>query len=139
VSPPYQIPTAYPTKPFADGLANILIWGYAEPASGMFVGNITTLRPLFQRMPHLGSRHSKKVDTLGGIDRLDPYRHLNFELGTVTGNKDTSLTSIQIRSSCESISSDTGSQKQTVEMSEGSLEGNRENIAVSQKVEISRS
>ena len=36
-----------------DGLANILIWGYAEPALGMIVGNVATLRPLFHRMLRL--------------------------------------------------------------------------------------
>jgi hypothetical protein len=139
VSPPYQIPTAYPTDPFTVGLASILIWGYAGPASGMFAGNIAILRHLFQRMLHLGSRHSKQVDTPCGIDRSHPYRHLDFELGTVTDNKNTTLTSIQIRGGCESISSDTESQKQIVEMSERLLEGNREGIVVSQQVEIGRS
>ncbi|KAH8900015.1 hypothetical protein GQ53DRAFT_835996 [Thozetella sp. PMI_491] len=37
------------------GLANIVIWGYAENGVGLIVGNISTLRPLFRRILKLGS------------------------------------------------------------------------------------
>ena len=130
---------------FPDGLANILIWGYAEPALGMLVGNIATLRPLFQRMLHLGSSHSedpRSKDPPGRISqphRSHPYRDLEFELGTVADKRDDGLTSIQIHGGRESISSDNESQKQILENSDRLLERNKESIIVSQQVEINRS
>ncbi|ORY63386.1 uncharacterized protein BCR38DRAFT_436705 [Pseudomassariella vexata] len=41
------------------GLSNIVIWGYAENGTGMFVGCVATLRPLFRRALNLGGSDTK--------------------------------------------------------------------------------
>ncbi|KAI7241592.1 hypothetical protein KC343_g1944 [Hortaea werneckii] len=40
---------------FLYGVGDVAIWGYAENATGVIVGCISTLRPLFQRLFKLGS------------------------------------------------------------------------------------
>lgn len=35
---------------FLFAVANVVIWGFAENALGMFVGNVATLRPLFRKI-----------------------------------------------------------------------------------------
>jgi hypothetical protein len=128
------------TNPFIYGLGYIAIWGYAEPALGMMAGNISTLRPIFQSMLRLGSNKSTTPThtrgTPGGTrnptrsHRYQPF-DLDYELGDV-GNKDEGkIRSIQIHGGRTSDASDSESQKQI-------LEGNNQQIVVSQEVEISR-
>ena len=109
----------------------------------MLVGNIATLRPLFQRMLHLGSedashRSGATPKILSGAKLSHPYKSFDqeHELGGVgVGVKrDDNVMSTQIyggetRGSTES---EGGSQR-------GILEGGKQRIFVSQQVEISRS
>ncbi|KAF2792979.1 hypothetical protein K505DRAFT_306634 [Melanomma pulvis-pyrius CBS 109.77] len=131
------------------GLANILIWGYAEPALGMIVGNIATLRPLFRGMLNLGSDNSVQELSKGTPagsghpNRPHPYRSFDhdFELGTVVDKKVDNLVSTQIhggQNGRNSISSDNESQKHILEKSDGRFSRNN-GIVVSQQVDISHS
>ncbi|KAI5371997.1 hypothetical protein J4E82_009299 [Alternaria postmessia] len=129
------------------GLANILIWGYAEPALGMLVGNIATLRPLFQRLLHLGSSGSQQPHSGGtphGISgdggrshRYKPFDH-EVELGTIADNKDGVIPSIQVRGGRSSVSSDSESQKEILEKNDRFVNNNKDSIVVSRHVEVSR-
>ncbi|KAF2846667.1 hypothetical protein T440DRAFT_541093 [Plenodomus tracheiphilus IPT5] len=133
---------------YVHGLANILIWGYAEPALGMLVGNIATLRPLFQRMLRLGSEGSAQGRSNGTPGdssapvRTHPYKPFDpdYELGILDDNK-TDHISTQIhggRNRRESVFSDSESQTQILEKSDG-LPSRKRGIVVSQQVEISHS
>ena len=87
----------HPNDISTDGVANILIWGYAEPALGMIVGNIATLRPLFRRALKLDgsapSGPSGPPDSAPGISNKSgqshPYKSFDqdhdHELGNVLG------------------------------------------------------
>ncbi|KAF1947727.1 hypothetical protein EJ02DRAFT_449209 [Clathrospora elynae] len=105
------------------GLANIIIWGYAEPALGMLVGNIATLRPLFRHALNLGSEDSglagSKYIPGGTVDpsRAHPYKSFDhdYELGTVVPNQEGNVLSTQIKGGRSSESSDNESQKQILE------------------------
>ncbi|KAL1799703.1 hypothetical protein ACET3X_000045 [Alternaria dauci] len=130
------------------GLANILIWGYAEPALGMLVGNIATLRPLFQRILHLGSGSSQQPHSGGtpqGISgdggrshRYKPFDH-ELELGTIADNKDPHSPSFQVRGGRKnSVFSDSESQKEILEKNHRFLNNNKDSIVVSRHVEVSR-
>lgn len=44
--------------PPTDGVADVILWGYAENGVGMIVGCVATLRPLLQRVLKLGSSGS---------------------------------------------------------------------------------
>lgn len=131
------------TSLFTDGLANILIWGYAEPAIGMIVGNLATLRPLFRRMFGSGSESSTStgaVPTIGGVSsRSHPYKSFDpdYDLGPILGNSE--LTSTQVQSGHDSErharpSSDSDSQKQILEMPIREQGG----IVVSRQFKVSR-
>jgi hypothetical protein len=126
-----------------DGLANILIWGYAEPALGMIVGNIATLRPLFRRILHLGTEESDPSNSKGtpsgfsNVKRAHPYKPFDIdedhELAGVSGRGKGTLLETQIhggRDGRSSLSSDSESQKHILD---------NKHIVVSQQVEISRS
>ncbi|KAI4927831.1 hypothetical protein J4E85_006343 [Alternaria conjuncta] len=127
------------------GLANILIWGYAEPALGMLVGNIATLRPLFQRLLHLGSSgsHQPRSGTPHGVsnpDRSHRYKPFDteLELGTVADNQDTHMPAIKVHAGRVSVSSDSESQKEILEKNDRFVNNNKDSIVVSRHVEISR-
>ncbi|KAL1591514.1 hypothetical protein SLS60_011906 [Paraconiothyrium brasiliense] len=117
------------------GVANIVIWGYAEPSLGMIVGNISTLRPLFLRVFNLGTegssnpRSNATPQVLGGADRSHPYRSfgLDHELETVAG----ASTHIRGGDGRSSLSSDGASEKEI--LAKG---GNTNGIVVSRQVEI---
>ncbi|KAH9880280.1 hypothetical protein IAQ61_000569 [Plenodomus lingam] len=133
------------------GLANILIWGYAEPALGMIVGNIATLRPLFHRMLHLGSESSgprPSNDTPGSDNtpkHMHPYKPFDteHELGTLDesvcckGGDHVSTEILGAKGRQGSIYSESESQKQFLEKWED-RSPSRGAIVVSQHVEISR-
>ncbi|PSN73325.1 hypothetical protein BS50DRAFT_653796 [Corynespora cassiicola Philippines] len=134
------------------GLANILIWGYAEPALGMIVGNIATLRPLFRRTLKLGSDDSAKAHSDGtpvgsGMrNRSHPYKPFDtdFELGTVPDNNGDDPLSTQGhggRLGRNSTSSDNESQKQILEKTQdrSQVRYSTKGIVVSKQVEITRS
>ncbi|KAH9870913.1 hypothetical protein J1614_006485 [Plenodomus biglobosus] len=129
------------------GLANILIWGYAEPALGMIVGNIATLRPLFKRMLNLGSDSSAQGRPNGtpgdgsAPRRMHPYKPFDhdYELDVRVDSRGNHV-STQIhggQGERESIASETESQKHILEKS-GSLPSSKRGIVVSQQVEINR-
>ncbi|KAI1878428.1 hypothetical protein JX265_000360 [Neoarthrinium moseri] len=118
------------TDEYLFGLANIVIWGYAENGLGMFVGNLSTLRPLFRTFLGLGSSGGDTVPTgltPNGLPSKSahPYRSFDagYEMGTVHSTKDRKgdiATSTQIlggldKTSRGSLSSDGESQKNIVE------------------------
>ncbi|KAF2651340.1 hypothetical protein K491DRAFT_607097 [Lophiostoma macrostomum CBS 122681] len=134
-------------KDYLYGLANLLIWGYAEPALGMIVGNIATLRPLFRTMLNLGSDESAQALSKGmpggsGIPKHShPYKSFDgdYELNTVVG-KDVNVTPTRIHGGENgrgSISSDNESQKRILDTGKKGkrMSRNRE-MDVSQQVEI---
>jgi hypothetical protein len=113
----------------------------------MLVGNIATLRPLFQRLLHLGSSGSHQPHSGGtphGLSngershRYKPFDH-ELELGTVTDNKDRHVPSIQVHAGRGSVSSDSESQKEILEKNDRFLSNNKDSIVVSRHVEVSRS
>jgi hypothetical protein len=113
----------------------------------MLVGNIATLRPLFQRLLHLGSSGSQQPHSGGtphGISgdggrshRYKPFDH-EVELGTIVDNKDGHIPSIQVRGGRSSVSSDSESQKEILEKNHRFLNSNKDSIVVSRHVEVSR-
>ncbi|KAI8941800.1 hypothetical protein NX059_003001 [Plenodomus lindquistii] len=131
---------------YAYGLANLLIWGYAEPALGMTVGNIATLRPLFQRVLSLGSggsgpgKSNRTTAITSTPGRTHPYKPFDpdHELGVLDNNKgdhvSTHIHAGQIGR--DSVSSDNESQKEILEKS---AMPPKRGIVVSQQVEISHS
>lgn len=113
----------------------------------MLVGNIATLRPLFQWLLHLGSSSSQQPHSGGtphGIsgDGGRSHRYKAFdhevELGTIADNKDAVIPSIQVRGGRSSVSSDSESQKEILEKSDRFLNNNKDSIVVSRHVEVSR-
>ena len=56
------------------GICNIVIWGYAENGVGLFVGNVSTLRPLFRRVLSLGGSDSVPKPTGSGVPSGLPGR-----------------------------------------------------------------
>ncbi|KAF1955477.1 hypothetical protein CC80DRAFT_549159 [Byssothecium circinans] len=126
------------------GVANILIWGYAEPALGMIVGNIATLRPLFRRVLKLDSSSPSGPHSNGtprgpnNANRSHPYKSFDpeHELGTVVGNGRTTdirggeQTHVGGR---DSLGSDNESQKEIL-----AGEGKNRGIFVSKQVDVSR-
>lgn len=54
---PFPCPPHTLTHP-TDGVADVILWGYAENGVGMIVGCVATLRPLLQRVLKLGSSGS---------------------------------------------------------------------------------
>lgn len=123
----------------SDGLANIVIWGYAEPSLGMIVGNIATLRPLFLRVFKLGtefSSGSRSHTTPRAFGRSERSQiHDTFddhELGNVSSN------AARTKSDDISVLSDSASEKGILHKSRSSV-GNGKGILVSKQIEISRS
>lgn len=47
--------------PATDGVADVVLWGYAENGVGVIVGCVSTLRPLLQRVLRLGGSGSSAV------------------------------------------------------------------------------
>ncbi|KAA8615528.1 hypothetical protein PtrV1_10924 [Pyrenophora tritici-repentis] len=122
---------------FLYGLAKILIWGYAEPALGMLVGNISTLRPLFHCILHLGANGSDQANTRGGTTGIVSSKRqsnacrpfdFDFELGIAAENIFESQLSTQIHGGRSASGSETESQKESRE---------KGRIVVSQQVEVS--
>ncbi|RDW75536.1 hypothetical protein BP6252_06678 [Coleophoma cylindrospora] len=117
------------------GLANIVLWGYAENGIGMFVGNLSTLRPLFRRIFNLGGSDSRsgRTNTTQILSQGFPsssrrtYKPFdtNYELEAVDGDKDyrgPTSTSTKIHGGSDghqssSVASDSESQKQILENS----------------------
>ncbi|KAK6077880.1 hypothetical protein SCUP234_01042 [Seiridium cupressi] len=105
------------------GLSNIVLWGYAENGIGMFVGNLSTLRPLFRRLLGLGSSHATAPSgmTPNGLPSkaTHPYRSFDpgYELQSVKEKPSGSMTtSTQIMGGDRSsLSSDGESQKNIVD------------------------
>ncbi|KAL4794508.1 hypothetical protein BDV19DRAFT_379431 [Aspergillus venezuelensis] len=68
---------------FLFAVANVVIWGFAENAIGMIVGNIATLRPLFKnwfertvrRTGYSGSRSRTHTRPLGSEFELSQHGH----------------------------------------------------------------
>jgi hypothetical protein len=115
----------------------------------MIVGNIATLRPLFQRMLRLGSDHSAEIPSKGtpgaasNPNRSHPYKSFDqdYELGVIASKNGDNSMSTQIRGgqlSRDSLSSDNESQKQILGMSNDGYDRNKD-IIVSHGVEISHS
>jgi hypothetical protein len=111
----------------------------------MLVGNIATLRPLFQRLLHLGSSGSQQPhsgETPHGLSndggrshRYKPFDH-ELELGTIADNKDGHMPSIQVRGGRDSVSSDSESQKEMLGKNDRFLNNNKDSIVVSRHVEV---
>lgn len=133
----------------ADGLANIVIWGYAENGIGMFVGNLSTLRPLFRRVLGLGGSSGQTAPsgmTPNGLPSKNthPYRSFDpgYEMGTMHSIKEkpSLATSTQIvGNDRSSISSDGESQKHIMEGGPSSGPGSygAGGIVVSRQIDIS--
>jgi hypothetical protein len=51
-------PPLAPLTRATDGVADVILWGYAENGVGVIVGCVATLRPLLQRVLQLGSSGS---------------------------------------------------------------------------------
>ncbi|KAI0161953.1 hypothetical protein GGR52DRAFT_146510 [Hypoxylon sp. FL1284] len=130
------------------GLANIVIWGYAENGVGVFVGNLATLRPLFRRMLSLGgSDDSSKPNgyVASGLPSKaqHPYRSVdNYEMHAGSSNRDNlnTATSINIHgggASRDSLcSSDTESQKKILG-TQGAKSDAAPGIVVSRQIDVS--
>ena len=114
----------------------------------MLVGNIATLRPLFQRMLNLGSSGSEQPYSdelprgISNGNRSHPYQSFDpeLELGTVIDPKDEQMPAVRIRGGRSSVSSDCESQKQILEKGDEALPmpRNKDGIVVSQHVEVTR-
>jgi hypothetical protein len=138
------------------GLANIVLWGYAENGIGLFVGNLATLRPLFRTVLGLGtsSENTAPMATANGLPSKTshPYRSFDagYEMGTVAaanGKNGSVSTQTQIMGGDRSsLSSDNDSQKDIVEKSDGNYQTTYQSsggfggkgIVVSRQVDIQR-
>ncbi|KAF3013689.1 hypothetical protein E8E14_001495 [Neopestalotiopsis sp. 37M] len=131
------------------GLANIVIWGYAENGIGMFVGNLSTLRPLFRRVLGLGGSSGQTAPsgmTPNGLPSkaTHPYRSFDpgYEMGTMHSIKEkpSMATSTQIvGNDRSSLSSDGESQKHIMEGGSAAAGGSfgAGGIVVSRQIDIS--
>lgn len=108
------------------GLANIVIWGYAENGIGLFVGNLATLRPLFRTFLGLGTSsggNTAPTATPNGLPNkvTHPYRSFGggYEMGSMSapnGKNGSVSTQTQIYGGERaSVSSDGESQKEIME------------------------
>ncbi|KAI4847261.1 hypothetical protein E4T44_04612 [Aureobasidium sp. EXF-8845] len=67
---------------YIHGVGDIVIWGYAENGIGMVVGCLSTLRPLFRRVFHLGGSAPDGSSKLNGTRSKNGRRnYLNCESG----------------------------------------------------------
>lgn len=67
---------------YIHGVGDIVIWGYAENGIGMVVGCLSTLRPLFRRVFHLGSSAPDASSKMNGTRSKNGRRnYLNCESG----------------------------------------------------------
>ncbi|KAK8016219.1 hypothetical protein PG993_014408 [Apiospora rasikravindrae] len=135
------------------GLCNIVIWGYAENGVGVFVGNLSTLRPLFRKMLSLGGTDDSSKPTGYGASNIPnkqhPYQSFdNYEMqangGQVTTTTQTRTCKIRGGSTSEESlfdSSESESQKKMVRPGSGSGKNGGTlppGIVVSRQIEISR-
>ncbi|KAK8008778.1 hypothetical protein PG991_011329 [Apiospora marii] len=142
------------------GLSNIVIWGYAENGVGVFVGNLSTLRPLFRKMLSLGGTDDSSKPTGYGASAAGlpsnkhPYQSFdNYEMraGTSGTNGDGVTTTTQSRtckihggsSSQDSLFDNDEIDSQKKMARSGSVSGRNEaakspGIVVSRQIEISR-
>lgn len=132
------------------GICNIVIWGYAENGVGLFVGNLSTLRPLFRRVLSLGGSDSASKPTGSGIPSglpsraQHPYRSFNnYELGDLNSmpEKETSTTSTRVRGGTmgrSSLSSDDERRDSPGAVSTVDMASSPGAIMVSRQIEVSR-
>lgn len=122
---------------FLYAVADVVIWGFAENAIGMIVGNVATLRPLFRR---LFDRTLRRTGYSSRPSRLAS----NYELSQHGGKTDagnaylSTVTEVQGagRSGRDSESSDGDSQKRIFDGVQGTT-GQHGDIMVSRQVNIS--
>ncbi|KAK7985135.1 hypothetical protein PG996_005622 [Apiospora saccharicola] len=135
------------------GLCNIVIWGYAENGVGVFVGNLSTLRPLFRKMLSLGGTdESSKPTGYGGASAAGlpstkhPYQSFdNYEMrgGTSGGNGDGTTTQCHGGSSSQDSffeSDEIDSQKKMARAGSNSAKNAAKSpgIMISRQIDISR-
>ncbi|KAI0129103.1 hypothetical protein BJ170DRAFT_594920 [Xylariales sp. AK1849] len=140
------------------GLANIVLWGYAENGIGVFVGNLSTLRPLFRKMLSLGGSDTNNAPTAhmatSGLPSKSyhPYQSFDagYELGSMGAGDEKGAGNIKTsthilggldKTNRDSISSDGDSHKEI--MDSPTLRNRQETptsggIVVSRQVNISR-
>ncbi|KAL3478536.1 hypothetical protein BJX99DRAFT_224281 [Aspergillus californicus] len=124
---------------FLFAVANVVIWGFAENAIGMIVGNIATLRPLFRRFFERTLRRT-------GYSSRPSRLASNYELSQHGGKPDnggnaylSTVTEVQGahgRRERDSESSDGDSQKRIFDGVQGTT-GQHGDIMVSRQVNIS--
>lgn len=67
---------------YIHGVGDIVIWGYAENGIGMVVGCLSTLRPLFRRVFHLGSSVPDASSKMNGTrSKVGRRNYVNCEAG----------------------------------------------------------
>ncbi|KAI5196198.1 hypothetical protein E4T42_07060 [Aureobasidium subglaciale] len=67
---------------YIHGVGDIVIWGYAENGIGMVVGCLSTLRPLFRRVFHLGSSTPGASSKMNGTrSKVGRRNYVNCEAG----------------------------------------------------------
>jgi hypothetical protein len=133
------------------------MWGFLENGIGLFVGNLSTLRPLFRRALGLGgnddstaqadkSKQMNKSAFPSQSRRTYKSFDTSYELGTVNTEKDASAHSTQIRSvntnkalpySPTTAASDTDSQSDILVQVPARSHGKNE-IMVSRHINVSR-
>ncbi|KAK7518160.1 uncharacterized protein IWZ02DRAFT_311348 [Phyllosticta citriasiana] len=131
-------------------VADIVTWGYGENGLGFIVGNVSTLRPLFRKLLHLGGSDN---DSKGGAMSNSygfpqggrrTYKEFDYELeGQPSGASSNAdkfaavATQTQIRGGgrSESVSSDSESQKKI--LSGNQHQSMNQGIMVSHQVNIS--
>lgn len=148
------------TNPGAVAVSNIVIWGYGEIAVGMWVGCLSTLRPLFRKMFSLGSLGSSGAASKGGAGRSGSAFPSNarrtydqfsskgdVEMGNMGNSSNGFKTSIKSDGNATaaevnrgSLSSDSESMEQILkEANQYGGTGGGKGIVVSRQVQIQRS
>ncbi|CAD0086734.1 unnamed protein product [Aureobasidium mustum] len=70
------------SQDYIHGVGDIVIWGYAENGIGMVVGCLSTLRPLFRRVFHLGSSAPGASSKMNGTrSKAGRRNYVNCEAG----------------------------------------------------------
>lgn len=70
------------SQDYIHGVGDIVIWGYAENGIGMVVGCLSTLRPLFRRVFHLGSSAQDGASSkMNGTRKATRRNYVNCEAG----------------------------------------------------------
>lgn len=97
-------------------VANVVIWGFAENAIGMIVGNVATLRPLFRVLRDRNtSDYTKSPGFISSHRNGEGMYSRNYELGEHgKSNHHTAITSVLDRERHGSVS-DGDSQKEILD------------------------